>query len=265
MRWLYGHAALVNTITLMRDDRPADGEPDVQEFNKAITNIQSQRLLNVLQRHVAVATAANRSAAGSNSSAAPLHQASAQQLMQQQQQRMRSRQARQLHLASFSSNCFVEPELLAALQPHSLTKLDLDFRYADAISSSSLSTALARLSNLQQLRLANSRGYSASTLPGCCLSVVQQLSHLTSLELGGRWSEIDQRLQQLLSQPLQLRQLKLRLYGIGLPVLDIAKLKQLHAFGARLPMAQGTILPSQLQHLTVSCSRGDISNAEAVV
>jgi hypothetical protein len=119
-------------------------------------------------------TAAAAAGAGADSAAAVLTMEglSLQQQEQQQQQGLR--------LRSFSSSCPKAVDMLTALQPHSLTRVDLDFLKA-ATDSAALAITLQRLSSLQQLRISNMHQASLWS----ALTVLVQLSQLTSLELRG--------------------------------------------------------------------------------
>jgi hypothetical protein len=125
-----------------------------------------------------------------------------------------------LCLRSFSSTLPAAVGMLAVLQSHSLTSLNLHLAQASA-DSSALSPALMRLSRLQCLRL---DGTSHCNL-GSALTALSQLSQLTSLHLSGYWHALPiydwqavaasatqpaaVALQQLLSQPLPLQKLQL--------------------------------------------------------
>jgi hypothetical protein len=135
--------------------------------------------------------------------------------------------------------------MLAAL-PHSLTHLDLKVLQWPEYDPN-VSTALARLSNLQHLYLHNSESFS-----GGCLA---QLTRLTLLELDcGVMSE--QMLQQLLTTSLSLR--VLRLFGaFKCQVLDLSELVQLQEYRNDNASAK-TTFPPQLQQLlmgAVSCEQ----------
>jgi hypothetical protein len=147
-----------------------------------------------------------------------------------------------LRLASFTGFPG-DSSILETLPAHSLKRLLLDFRHSSHIGGPALSAALARLSNLQQLRLSTT--IDAVAIPGRCLPGVAQLSRLTSLQLAG-WSDHMQSLQLLLAQPLPLLQLHLEM--LDLPVLDLSGLTQLTQL-AMMNRREGSRLPNQLQRL----------------
>jgi hypothetical protein len=104
---------------------------------------------------------------------------------------------------------------------------------------------------LQQLRLSTT--VDAWAIPCSCLSGVAQLSHLTSLQLAGEWSERMRPLQLLLAQPLPLLQLHLDMFD--LLVLDTSGLTQLTQLVVG-DLPEGSKLPNQLQHLHLLAMRG---------
>jgi hypothetical protein len=160
--------------------------------------------------------------------------------------------------------------MLVVLQPYSLTYVDLDMTYANT-NSAALSMAFERLSSLQHLRLTGNDVPRHDTSLGSALTALAQLSHLTSLELSGRWcSEVDcaqqslvcgrvlaqpasVALQQLLTQPLPLQKLVLQLdfYLQVLNLVLLTKLKELNtvSFFASCVLAADSVLPTQLQRL----------------
>lgn len=91
--------------------------------------------------------------------------------------------------------------MLAALPAYSLTALELDWEYQDIIGvdGSTLSALLARLSSLQQLRLAAQ--CSRAGIPGECLAGIASLGQLTELVLQGQWRQLPQRAKQPVQQP----------------------------------------------------------------
>jgi hypothetical protein len=99
-----------------------------------------------------------------------------------QQQQQQQQQQQGLRLRSFSSSLPKAVDILAALQVQHLTAVDLGFHGAMK-DSSTLSLALAQLSNLHQLRLGGT--FDASL--GAALMTLAQLPQLTSLELTGQW------------------------------------------------------------------------------
>jgi hypothetical protein len=159
--------------------------------------------------------------------------------------------------------------MLAVLQVQHLTRVELSFPIDAITDSSALSMALARLSNLQQLRVV---GMSDASL-GAAMTTLVQLPHLTSLRFDGEWplvplldeaqqpyrllaSPVPEALQQLLAQPLPLRSLQLSLQPeIGsyqLPVLNMALLTKLTELSTgTCELAEATVLPAQLQRLHI--------------
>jgi hypothetical protein len=143
------------------------------------------------------------------------------------------------------------PSVLAALQAHSLTHLELVFidaacdplMWLDSVgNSAALAAALAQLSSLQHLRLA-CRDYPPHNLPGDCLTGVMQLSQLTSLTLECMWS--------FMYEPLQQLQL-----NVCCPAgVNLAAQKQLQSlsFGAAISwvsqLPASCVLPAQLAQL----------------
>jgi hypothetical protein len=152
-----------------------------------------------------------------------------------------------LRLSSFSSNSMVEFTLLSALPAHSLTQLHLDLSCIGAATKSEtsvISAAVAQLSGLQELHLEA----RITRFPGCVLPSLAQLSQLTSLRLVGNWQKWEQPLQQLLGQPLPLRQLQLELCH-DLPALDMSALGQLQQLTVVQMLPKGTVLPEQLRQI----------------
>ncbi|KAF6248731.1 hypothetical protein COO60DRAFT_1689590 [Scenedesmus sp. NREL 46B-D3] len=132
--------------------------------------------------------------------------------------------------------------MLTALPTHSLTHLDLQGLHGP-VHGPAVSAALARLNNLQRLRVAMQRA------PCSCLAGVAQLTRLMSLELGGYWSGSKQPLQQLLLQPLPLQVLCLSMYE-HLPLLDLSHLTQLQELCDR-SYNLTAVFPPQLQQLEI--------------
>jgi hypothetical protein len=103
--------------------------------------------------------------------------------------------------------------------------------------------------------------YEYGLFPGNALPGIAQLSKLTSLALAGEVHECDEPLQQLLAQPLPLRQLQLDTWDSGalvLPVLDMTNMTQLQELSSTsLQLHQDTALPHQLQRLAFGiCKHG---------
>jgi hypothetical protein len=116
-----------------------------------------------------------------------------------------------------------------------------------SVNSAAVSAALARLSNLQQLRLWDSAHISA-----CCLV---QLTRLTLLELQCRETSSGE-LQQLFNQPLPLKVLRIE-EAEGSPALDLSQQTQLLEYSNFNPDAD-TVFPPQLQILQM----GSLSNED---
>jgi hypothetical protein len=225
VRWLSKHAALVSSITVtVRRPRSAEWDGFGRDCKDHVEAFQ-QLLQSAMQ------LAATRPAVAAHTEAAnqPPPPPPQQQLLG-------------LRLASFTGFPG-DSSILETLPAHSLKHLDLDFRHSSHIGGPALSAALARLSNLQQLRLSTT--IDAVAIPGRCLSGVAQLSRLTSLQLAG-WSDHMQSLQLLLAQPLPLLQLHLEFFD--LPVLDLSGLTQLTQL-AMMNRVEGSRLPNQLQRL----------------
>jgi hypothetical protein len=168
-----------------------------------------------------------------------------------------------LQLHSFSGTVPTPLAMLAALPAHSLTCLNLTCTDMSAASASprqkcgnieALAAALQRLSSLHQLSLSSAL---SNRLHGSCLADIKQLSRLTSLKLSGCWDAMDRPLQQLLLQPLLLRELNLDLEGLSTDSakkhsqLNLSALTQLTAFTAVCSLEKGPVLPLQLQQLHV--------------
>jgi hypothetical protein len=165
-------------------------------------------------------------------------------------------QQRSLGLVSFSSSWLGTPAMLAVLPAHSLTHLELrNWRQLNgAIANgptAGLSAAVRQLSSLQQLHVVDSSGELISS----CMASVPQLSKLTLLRVEGHIHASGRLLQQLVSQPLPLRQLLIG--SLNLPVLNMAALTCLEKFSnsssddhcAALPV--GCVMPQQLQQLSL--------------
>jgi hypothetical protein len=138
--------------------------------------------------------------------------------------------------------------VVAVLPVHSLHHLTL-FAPSGARDGAALSAALVRLSSLQQLKV--------DCLPVICWPALGQLSHLTQLELTAAGCEdtaatAAAALQQL---PLSLRQLRLNFARYGLPV-DIRHLTRLEELVLTAGLADGTVFPLQLQHLSLPSHDG---------
>lgn len=142
--------------------------------------------------------------------------------------------------------------MLSALPAHSLTHLDLTLPPTGMVDAAALSSALARLTNLQQLRLEKWQGLP---MAGSCLGGILQLCRLTMLQLGGNWWGDNDNLAQVLAQPLPLRRLELNPQDT-LPVLDLSKLEQLEQLTVQYDLPDGSALPVQLQQLHLEAWEG---------
>jgi hypothetical protein len=260
-QWLARHARLVNRlkISCWTPLIPAAAQELLQLSIHAAGATQAADHRIPLSAPLPAAAAATTATAATAAAAAVKVAAAVGGSQQQQQQQG-------LRLRSFSTGLPKAADMLAALQVQHLTSVELVF-YNATTDSSALSSALARLSSLQQLRL---DGMVDPSL-GTSLTTLVQLPHLTSLELCGLWDSVplpeEQRpyrrcsdtpasplsgaLQQLLAQPLPLKSLQLpaRL-SYRLPVLNMAlltKLTELSTGNCELPEA--SVLPAQLQRL----------------
>jgi hypothetical protein len=183
----------------------------------------------------------------------------------------------QAQLQSFSSNFLVGPGLLYALPAASLTHLDLRLyssvphKAAAPLANGGHAAALARLTNLRQLRLAVDTpkllGVFSSMLPS--VTQLSRLTHLQVINHCSQWSHIgadnsaSQALRQLLQDPCRAWQQQLRVLQLSLAdsaAIDLSGLSglqqlQLDAFGLpgdTLTMQQGWVLPKQLQQLDIA-------------
>jgi hypothetical protein len=180
-----------------------------------------------------------------------------------------------LRLRSFSSSLPKAVDMLAVLQVQHLTRVELSLPRDAVIDSFALSVALARLSNLQQLRLGNMSDASLEA----ALTTLVQLPQLTSLTCNGEWPSDPQAmslqqlevlaipvslaLQQLLAQPLPLRSLQLPGFGsYQLPRLNMALLTNLTQLSTGSGvLEEATVLPAQLQRLHIHSHAGTHSMA----
>jgi hypothetical protein len=249
-RWLPKHAPLVKSIT-SNDKNSCCVEYELHGLDwQSHLEAAQQRLQQALQLAAAPAlvTARPSAAVVAGNSATP--PAPPQQLQG-------------LQLVSFGSGWLVAPAVLAALPAHSLTFLNLDLDFAAAVTTKkpvglgvngmAVAAALARLSSLQHLCLGR-RGFviSRDVTAACCASIAQ-LSQLRSLCLHGIWQHAEEPLQQLLSQPLQLQELKLELMLVRKwqSPLDMTALTRLTMFSSSNWLSSGFLFPTQLQELSV--------------
>jgi hypothetical protein len=158
-----------------------------------------------------------------------------------------SQQQRRLRLSSFSSNLRAAG-MLGALPADSLTVLNLGPVDSIGADGRQLSALIARLSSLKELTLHRP---GTKSMPGSCFEGIAQLTGLTALELGYLWREVDEPLQQLLSQRLPLRRLCLKMHP---PVLDMTALASLTELimDHDNELQPGSKLPAQLQRFFLS-------------
>jgi hypothetical protein len=239
--WLSKHSQLVRTIRVTSAHRDPDSED--QDIHGLQQDVHYRAVHKLLQQSLQLAalgstprTALEHGAAAATASASA---AAAQQRCG-------------LRLVSFSSRCEKPGAVgvLAALPAHSLTSLHLSVEHTGTVDCRGLSAALARLSCLQQLQLVMwpFASYVEFT-GGSCLDSVSQLSKLTALQVEGEWCE-ELELRQLLSHPLQLRQLHLDRCCLGTSPLDLRSMSQLVDLKlTRTALKEGLALPSQLQEL----------------
>jgi hypothetical protein len=261
--WLLKHAQLLQSITANAspsmflygtvgyDDAVAVAQPVQHALEAAAAGRTAAASTNTLPAAAAAAATAHKLAASTH--AAALLPSSDRPQQQQQQQG--------LQLASFSTNCLAVPGLLAALPAHSLTRLHLNLQLvalqaralplAD-MDGSAVSAALVQLSSLRQLHISN----SLNCLPGSCLAGIAQLRQLTLLKLQGSWEwDVEEQLLQPLAQPLPLQQLHIDLehYPLrnNLWEMQLAHLTQLQQLHSSIVLSQDSVLPEQLQDLTL--------------
>ncbi|KAF6250522.1 hypothetical protein COO60DRAFT_1646697 [Scenedesmus sp. NREL 46B-D3] len=158
---------------------------------------------------------------------------------QQQQQRLALSAINSFALTKFTSAAFVTG-MLAALPADSLTHLRWHYE-GGPVDGPDVSAALVRLTNLQRLSV------HIWEPPYSWLAGVAQLIRLTSLTLAGTWPGDPQQLQQLLAQPLPLRELSIH-DRHELPLLDLSQLTQLQVF-KHCVEGLDAVFPSQLQQL----------------
>jgi hypothetical protein len=248
--WLAKHGALVRSMALHEAGQlswqtTVEGEScTVRQYRETIVQLLCQAMQKA-KSVTATGCTATIEAAAAPGVAAP---------MQQQQQPG-------LRLGSFSSDAAWAVGLLPALPAHSLTCLELDLNSSRSYAqrdrdAAALAAALPRLSSLQQLVF---EGDLMCKLDSC-MSVLGQLSKLTSLKLMGLDSaeEAYSALQQLLLQPPPLRVLHIDMdgYTVGYDPGDEAKqpldmgcLQQLQEFTCCGALPQLSVLPVQLRHL----------------
>jgi hypothetical protein len=155
MQWLVKHAPLVKSITAIyscwTSQFTVHGLP-WEQYVAAAQQLLQQALQLAASQAATIPAAAARILASSTS--------------QQQQQQQQQRRPHGLRLSSFTSNCLVTPDTLAALPAHSLTHLDVELVHSKALDGAVMAAALAQLSSLQHLSLSNN---SCKPVPGRCL------------------------------------------------------------------------------------------------
>jgi hypothetical protein len=262
-QWLARHAGLVNSLSMKRGGM----------FNAAVglpykAHLAAAQELLQLSIHAAGATQAAEDsthlsapcpAAAATAATAAAAEVSTEtaaggsQQQQHQQHQQHHHQKQGLRLRSFSSSLPKAVGMLAALQVQHLTSVGLGLQEA-MTDSSALSMALARPSNLQQLRL----GGMVDASLGTALTTLVQLPQLTLLEFYNRRpsrgeleSQLSVALQQVLAQPLLLQRLQLpvgRWYR--LPILNMSLLTKLTELSTgSCWLAEASVLPAQLQRL----------------
>jgi hypothetical protein len=93
-----------------------------------------------------------------------------------------------------------------------------------------------------------------------------QLKQLRTLQLQGNWKrDIEEELLQLLAQPLPLQQLHLTLKDEHEWKLQLAHLTQLQQLCSNIVLSRGSVLPKQLQHLTLYCCFRGLKTVPATV
>jgi hypothetical protein len=199
-----------------------------------------QAAQQLLQQALQLATALPAAAAAAAAVAAGQQSAAADEQQQQQPVRLPNfRNATMINMAGTAG-------MLAALPAHSLTRLDLTTsEWQRPVNSAAVSAALARLSNLQQLRLCNPQPIS-----GCCLV---QLTRLTLLDLDCSGTPPGE-LQQLFDQPLSLQVLRMEEAECW-HALDLSQQMHLREYSDCAANAD-TVLPAPLQKLRL----GSVSN-----
>jgi Leucine-rich repeat (LRR) protein len=239
--WLPAHAGLIKSLSITENPSVY---PVIIQFLDACVHYRTAHQL--LQQAIQVATlcTGNKDSAAAAAAAAIAAVAPGNRTLNQQQQQQQQQQS--LQLVSFYSNCFGKPGalgVLAALPAHSMKQLSLSVSDSE-IYAAPVSAALTRLTCLQQLRLTSDFQFDNT---GNHLAGLSQLSQLTSLWIDGDWHGSLDDVQQLLAQPLLLRQLHLHPHS-GLPILNLSHLKQLERLDLwAFPV--GSVLPLQLKQL----------------
>jgi hypothetical protein len=284
--WLLQHVHLVRSISVIDIRPPYDpwgGEIDSTYAPPPCTRSdRADEAAKLMQLALEAAAAQSAIAAppppaataAAAAAAIPLQDAAGAALESSKQQQQQQQQG--LRFVSFSTDCLLSPSLLAALPAHS-TRLDLQLQLGyeydseeyyygieddfedDWVEGPAVSAALAQLSSLQELRFGNVAAPNSMALPGSCLDGISQLSHLTLLELTGDWLRgAKERLLQLLALPLPLRQLHLAIdfEAISCWKLDLAQQTQLQHLYTDVELDGSSVLPEQLQELTLCSNMG---------
>uniref|UniRef100_A0A383W0X1 Uncharacterized protein n=2 Tax=Tetradesmus obliquus TaxID=3088 RepID=A0A383W0X1_TETOB len=258
--WLPSHVHLVSSITANKAalKRGPDDEANVTATTLyCMHTICAQPLLALALQPAVSAAAAAAAAAPPRDADADADPSTGSQAGDSEQ--AAPQQQHVLRLASFSSNYAGMP-VLQALPAHSLTRLQFDLAglctpdYPGV--STQVSGLLARLSNLQELQIDDTRSSSSSSSfpAGRCLAAIAQLRKLTQLRLNAsNWTELQQPLQQLLEQqqPLPLRKLHLELPERYVGSVDMSALTQLQEFAVN-ELHPAMVLPRQLRSLQLT-------------
>jgi hypothetical protein len=242
--WLSKHSALVNSMKITH--RVTGWRGSSSQTDADVHEAVAQLLLPAMQ-HAAAGCSVTATMPAAIAKAAASSDAGQDGLQQQQQHQPG------LRLDSFSSGVVWAIRLLDVLPAQYLTSLEVDLwgsregHDAREEDAAALAAALSRLTNLRQLQF---QGREDGGL-GSCLPVIAQLSKLTCLTVDGDTGDEDCELalQQLLAQPLLLRELHIRSDEQELPVLDLGLLQQLQEFTTRNLLPQGSVLPTQLRRL----------------
>uniref|UniRef100_A0A383WJT9 Uncharacterized protein n=1 Tax=Tetradesmus obliquus TaxID=3088 RepID=A0A383WJT9_TETOB len=259
-RWLPKHAALVKSLCTTAQNPPPKGV-DGLSWELHLEAAMLLLLLQAVQLAAARPPAVAAAAAAAPASGPPAIAAEGGAVVQQQQHQQQQQQQGPLHLGSFSCYWRGTPELLDALPAHSLTQLTLDLGLSSGwgahcydLDGAVASAALARLSSLQQLTLANSYGLCMD--PAGCLEGVAGLSQLTLLDLEAVlfdyavWTGEDTWLHALFCGIVQLRVLRLPASVNDWPSFDFAPMTQLQELTNRRGTSFTEVqFPAQLRQL----------------
>jgi hypothetical protein len=249
--WLSKHSALVNSMTITHSATGWRGSST--ETDADVHEAAAQLLLPAMQRAAAGCSVTATTMPAAIAKAAAASDAGQNGLQQQQHHQQQQQHQPGLRLDSFSSGVVWAIRLLDVLPAQYLTSLEVDLwgsregHDAREQDAAALAAALPRLTNLRQLQFQ----VRADGGLGSCLPVIAQLSKLTCLTIDGDTGDAycELALQQLLAQPLPLRELHISSDEQLLPVLDLGRLQQLQEFTARNLLPQGSVLPTQLRRL----------------